>query len=227
MFITCCENACSRNICDEQRYVCVYENGIWNDYNYWHWFIGCLDIFKELDLDNDAWLNIACAIFNYSAGARPQDYWSHVFDRIPVERHVTIFDRYAEEDMKLFVLPLNKYLHNVEYLLAPHTIKACIKVRLPNMRSESLAWIDQFINDDYLCAIIDEGINIFQYVKEVSDTVVNHAIEHGKAMWIDLANINIANPIKKKVPSKLQALTELAAHVLGTEADNISIKKTH
>lgn len=227
MFLACCDNACGKTVCDNCRYVCVYKNQAWTDYDYWYWFIGCLDIFKGLDLSNDIWSDIAGAIYSYNFGARPTDYWSHVFERIPVERHVAIFDRYAEADMRLFVQPLNKYLCNVKYLLAPHTIKECVKVRLLNMRSESLAWIDQFIDDDNLCKCIDEGINIFQYVKEVSDTVVNHAIEHGKAMWIDLTNIDISNPSKQKVPSKLQALTELAAYVLGTETDNINIRKKH
>lgn len=226
MFLTCCENACTKGICDDTRYVCVYKNQAWTDYDYGYWFINCLDIFKELDLSNDTWLKIADAIFNYSCSGRVRDsYWSDVFNRIPVEHHVAIFDRYASA--KLYVLRLNEYLDRVKYLLAPQTIKECVKARLFNMRMKSLEWIDQFIDDDNLCRCIDEGVNIFEHVKEVSDDVVNHAIKHGKAMWIDLTNIGISNPTRQKAPSKLQALTELVAHVLGTETDNINIKRKH
>lgn len=226
MFFTCCNNNSMRHICDSDRYVCVYKGQEWKDYSYWSWFIGCLDVFKELNLSTKTWLDIADAIHKYSSGSKPSDYWSHVFCRIPIEHHVAIFDMYAEAG-NLDVQGLSACLDRVKYLLAGHTIKECVKIRVLNMKSSYLEWIDQFIDDDNLCTIIDEGVNIFKYVKEVSDIVVSHAIKHGKAMWIDLTNIGISNPTKQKRPPKLQALTELAAHVLNTDVSNINIKKKH
>lgn len=227
MFHIACHNTSTRSICERERYLCYYATNTnnenpWRSDDWYGWFIPTMKVLFKLDLDKDTWVFISDAIFDYSKGYIKNCYWATVFSHIPMEYWPAIFNsRYYD----LPVGALSEYLDKVKYLLSDDVIQECVNHRIKNMRNSTHAWIDQFIDDDTLCKAIDAGINIFTSIKDVSDTVVTYAIKHNKTDWIDLTNINISNPRKQKIPSKIEALTQLAAEVLHTEADKITIKK--
>lgn len=227
MFNVACHNTSPISMgCD--RYLCYYATNTddgkdpWRNDNWYGWFVRTLKVLSQLDLDKDTWVFISDAIFYYSQGAIADSYWSVVFSYIPMEYWPAVFNNCNYD---LPVGKLSEYLDKVKYLLSDVVIQECVNYRIKNMRNNTHAWIDQFIGDDTLCNAIDAGINIFTSIKDVSDTVVTYAIEHNKTDWIDLTNISISNPRKQKIPSKIEALTQLAAEVLHTETDKITIKK--
>lgn len=228
MFNVACHNVSTLNVCSSDRYMCYYATNTddgkdpWRNDSWYGWFVRTLKVLSQLDLDKDTWVFISNAIFDYSKGSIPDSYWSIAFSHIPMEYWPAIFNNHYYD---LPVGALSEYLDKVKYLLSDDVIQACVNHRIKNMRNNTHAWIDQFIDDDTLCKAIDAGINIFTSIKDVSDTVVTYAIEHNKTDWIDLTNISISNPRKQKIPSKIEALTQLAAEVLHTEADKITIKK--
>ena len=228
MFNIACHNTSACNIASSTRYLCYYVTNTDADKDPWHnddwnnWFVRTLKVLSQLDLDKDTWVFISDAIFYYSKGAIADSYWSVVFSYIPMEYWPAIFNNYYYD---LPVSKLSEYLDKVKYLLSENVIQKCVNHRIKNMDNNTHTWIDQFIDDNTLCKAIDAGINIFESIKDVSDTVVTYAIEHDKTDWIDLTNISISNPRKQKIPSKIEALTQLAAEVLHTEADKITIKK--
>lgn len=227
MFSVACHNTSTRSIGDSDRYLGYYatntdDKNPWHDADWYGWFVPAMKVLFKLDLDKDTWVFISDAIFDYSKGYTKSCYWPTVFSYIPMEYWPAIFNiRYYD----LPVGELSEYLDKVKYLLSDDVIQKCVNHRLKNMRNSTHAWIDQFIDDDTLCRAIDAGINIFTSIKDVSDTVVTYAIKHNKTDWIDLTNISISNPRKQKIPSKIEALTQLAAEVLHTEVDKITIKK--
>lgn len=227
MFNVACHNTSTLNRCNSDRYLCYYAINIddkdpWYNDNWYGWFVPAMKVLNKLDLDKDTWVFISDAIFYYSKGHISDSYWSIAFSHIPMEYWPAIFNAHYYD---LPVGTLSEYLDKVKYLLSDDVIQECVNHRIKNMRNNTHAWIDRFIDDDTLCKAIDAGINIFTNIKDVSDTVVTYAIEHNKTDWIDLTNISISNPRKQKIPSKIEALTQLAAEVLHTEADKITIKK--
>lgn len=227
MFNIACHNTSTLSMCHSERYLCYYATNTddqdpWHNVNWYRWFVPTMKVLCELNLDKDTWVYISDAIFHYSNGNIESNYWSKTFAYIPMEYWPAIFNNCQ---YGLPVGALSEYLDKVKYLLSDDVIQECVNYRLKNMRNSTHAWIDQFIDDNTLCKAIDAGINIFTSIKDVSDTVVTYAIEHNKTDWIDLTNINISNPRKQKIPSKIEALTQLAAEVLHTEADKITIKK--
>lgn len=227
MFNIACHNTSARSVCDSDRYLCYYDTNTddkdpWRNDDWYRWFVPSMKVLAKLDLDKDTWVFISEAIFDYSKGHIGGSYWPTVFIHIPMEYWPAIFNNHYY-DLPVGALP--EYLDKVKYLLSDDVIQECVNYRIKNMRNSTYAWIDQFIDDNTLCKAIDAGINIFTSIKDVSDTVVTYAIEHNKVDWIDLTNISISNPRKQKIPSKIEALTQLAAEVLHTEADKITIKK--
>lgn len=227
MFNVACHNTSTLNMCSSDRYLCYYaintdDKDPWHNHGWYGWFVSTMKVLNKLDLDKDTWVFISDAIFYYAQGAIADSYWSVVFSYIPMEYWPAVFNNCNYD---LPVGKLSEYLDKVKYLLSDDVIQECVNYRIKNMRNNTHAWIDQFIGDDTLCNAIYDGINIFDSIKDVSDTVVAYAIEHDKTDWIDLTNINISNPRKQKIPSKIEALTQLAAEVLHTEADKITIKK--